>query len=40
VRAWEGRVERVIEVELDAEERKAFNTSVEHVKQLVQQVKV
>jgi len=33
-------VERVIEVELDPEERKAFQSSVEHVKQLVKSLKV
>ena len=33
-----GGVERVIEVELDAEERKAFDASVEHVRSLVEQI--
>ena len=33
-------VERVIEIELDAAERKLFNTSVEHVKELVKAVKI
>jgi malate dehydrogenase len=33
-------VERVIEVELDAEEKKAFQTSVDHVKELVKVVKM
>jgi len=33
-------VERVIEVQLDPEETKAFQTSVDHVRQLVMQVKV
>jgi malate dehydrogenase len=33
-------VEKVIEVELDAEERKMFQTSVEHVKDLVKVVKM
>lgn len=33
-------VERVIEVELDADEKKAFGTSVEHVKDLVKAVKL
>jgi malate dehydrogenase len=33
-------VERIIEVELDAEEKKAFQTSVDHVKDLVKIVKM
>jgi malate/lactate dehydrogenase len=33
-------VERVIEIELDAEERKMFQTSVDHVKELVAAVKL
>jgi len=33
-------VERVIEVELDADERKMFQTSVDHVKELVKTVKM
>src|SRR4051794_21171779 len=33
-------VERVIEVELDANERKMFQTSVDHVKELVKAVKI
>ncbi len=33
-------VERVIEIELDDNERKMFNTSVEHVKELVRAVKI
>jgi malate dehydrogenase len=33
-------VERVIEVELDPEERKMFQTSVDHVKELVAAVKL
>jgi malate dehydrogenase len=33
-----GGVERVIEVDLDAEEKKAFDASVEHVRALVQQI--
>ncbi|MCY2954942.1 MAG: malate dehydrogenase [Planctomycetota bacterium] len=33
-------VERIIEVQLDPDERNAFETSVEHVRQLVMQVKV
>jgi malate dehydrogenase len=35
-----GGVERVIEVELDAAERKAFDASVEHVRALVSQIKL
>jgi malate dehydrogenase len=35
-----GGVERVIEVELDAEEKKAFDASVEHVRALVQQIQI
>jgi malate dehydrogenase len=35
-----GGVERVIEVELDAEEKKAFDASVEHVRALVQQIQL
>lgn len=33
-------VERVIEIELDAEEKKMFQTSVDHVKELVKAVKI
>ncbi|MDB5293727.1 MAG: malate dehydrogenase, NAD-dependent [Phycisphaerales bacterium] len=33
-------VERIIEIELDAEERKMFQSSVDHVKELVKAVKV
>ena len=33
-------VERVIEVELDDQERAMFNTSVEHVRELVRAVKM
>jgi len=33
-------VERIIEIELDADERKMFNSSVEHVKELVKSVKI
>ena len=33
-------VERVIEIEMDDQERKMFNTSVEHVKELVNSVKL
>ena len=33
-------VERIIEVQLDPDERKAFQSSVDHVKQLVAQVKI
>jgi malate dehydrogenase len=33
-------VERVIEIEMDEAERKAFNTSVDHVKELVKTVKM
>ena len=35
-----GGVERVIEVELDDKERAMFNTSVEHVRELVRAVKM
>ncbi len=35
-----GGVERVIEVELDAAERKLFDASVEHVRSLVQQIRL
>src|SRR3989442_8851632 len=35
-----GGVERVIEIELDAEEKKMFQSSVEHVKELVKGVKM
>ena len=35
-----GGVERIIEVELDAEERKMFDASVEHVKALVEQIQL
>jgi malate dehydrogenase len=33
-----GGVERVIEVEMDADERKLFDASVEHVRTLVEQI--
>ncbi len=33
-------LERVIEVELDADETKAFDASVEHVRSLVQQIQL
>jgi malate dehydrogenase len=33
-------VERVIEIELDEKERQMFNTSVQHVKDLVKSVKL
>ena len=33
-------VERIIEIELDADERKMFDSSVEHVKELVKSVKM
>jgi len=36
----DGGVERVIEVEMDAEERKQFDASVEHVRTLVDQIKL
>jgi malate dehydrogenase len=35
-----GGVERVIEVEMDADERKLFDASVEHVRELVEQIKL
>ncbi|MGH0033368.1 MAG: malate dehydrogenase, partial [Myxococcota bacterium] len=35
-----GGVERVIEVEMDAEERKLFDASVEHVRTLVEQIQL
>ena len=35
-----GGVERVIEVEMDAEERKLFDASVEHVRSLVKQIQL
>jgi malate dehydrogenase len=35
-----GGIERIIEVELDADERKAFDASVEHVKTLVDQIEL
>jgi malate dehydrogenase len=35
-----GGVERVLEVELDAAERKLFDASVEHVRTLVEQIKI
>ena len=35
-----GGVERVLEVELDADERKAFDASVQHVKTLVDQIQL
>ena len=36
----DGGVERVIEVEMDADERKLFDASVEHVRTLVDQIKL
>ena len=33
-------VERVLEVELDADERKLFDASVEHVRSLVDQIQL
>jgi malate dehydrogenase len=36
----DGGVERVIEVEMDADERKLFDASVEHVRTLVEQIKL
>ncbi len=36
----EGGVERVIEVDLEPEEQKAFDASVEHVRTLVQQIEI
>jgi malate dehydrogenase len=36
----EGGVERVIEIDLNADERKAFDASVEHVRSLVQQIEL
>jgi malate dehydrogenase len=33
-------VERILEVELDANEKKAFESSVNHVKELVKSVKI
>ena len=35
-----GGVERIVEVELDADERKLFDASVEHVKALVAQIEI
>ena len=35
-----GGIERIIEVELDADERKLFDASVEHVKTLVDQIEI
>jgi len=35
-----GGVERVIEVEMDADERKLFDASVEHVRELVEQIQL
>ena len=35
-----GGVERVIEVKMDADERKLFDASVEHVRTLVAQIKL
>ena len=35
-----GGVERVLEVEMDAEERKLFDASVEHVRALVDQIQL
>ena len=36
----EGNVERVVEVEMDEEERKLFDASVEHVRSLVDQIQL
>jgi malate dehydrogenase len=36
----EGGIERVIEVEMDADERKLFDASVEHVRSLVEQIEL
>ena len=36
----EGGVERILEIELNAEERKQFDASVDHVKQLVDQIEL
>ena len=33
-------VERIIEVDLDADERKLFDASVAHVRELVQQIEI
>ena len=33
-------VERVIEIDLNADERKQFDASVEHVRSLVQQIEI
>jgi malate dehydrogenase len=35
-----GGLERVIEVEMNADERKQFDASVEHVKTLVEQIEL
>jgi malate dehydrogenase len=35
-----GGVERIIEVELNAEEQKLFDASVEHVRTLVEQIQL
>jgi malate dehydrogenase len=35
-----GGVERILEVELDAEERKLFDASVEHVRKLVGEIQL
>jgi malate dehydrogenase len=35
-----GGVERILEVELDADERKLFDASVEHVRKLVGEIKL
>jgi malate dehydrogenase len=35
-----GGVEKIIEIDLDADEKKMFQASVEHVKELVKVVKV
>ena len=35
-----GGVERVLEVEMDADERKSFDASLEHVRTLVDQIKL
>ncbi len=35
-----GGVERILEVELNADERKLFDASVDHVKELVSQLEI
>ena len=35
-----GGVERVLEVEMDADERKLFDASLEHVRKLVDEIKL